>query len=78
MRKKLKEEYVDDDIKIELLELEVYRLENMIENKVEMISELNSEIYELESPLFLDIGDYCQDEELLRIKELIARAREIK
>ncbi|HAS6227581.1 TPA: hypothetical protein I7179_03805 [Vibrio vulnificus] len=50
----------------------------MIENKVEMISELNSEIYELESPLFLDIGDYCQDEELLRIKELIARAREIK
>ncbi|HCH1221554.1 TPA: hypothetical protein NKQ07_001306 [Vibrio parahaemolyticus] len=79
IEKRIKEEFIDDDIKIDLLKLELFRIKEMIKDKLIMIQELEDNISCLEyDDLFdMDESDSLEKEEELRFKDLIRRSREI-
>lgn len=78
LEKRIKEEFIDEDIKIRLLQLELFRIKEMIKDKLKMIDELEDNISCLEYDDLFDIDESDSLEEELRFKDLIRRARKIK
>ncbi|MFA0116025.1 hypothetical protein AB4407_20620 [Vibrio sp. 10N.261.46.E11] len=76
--KKLKEEFIDDKLKIDLLELELFRIEKTIKDKLKMIKELEDNIFCLENAYHNFCCTEEEEEEELRFRDLLRRAREIK
>ncbi|CAH6863626.1 hypothetical protein VCHA29O37_210038 [Vibrio chagasii] len=81
LEKRIKEEFIDDDIKIKLLMIELYRIEETIKDKIIMIKELEDNIFCLENAYH----NFCcteeeeeEKEEELRFRDLMKRARSIK
>ncbi|WP_210501955.1 hypothetical protein [Vibrio crassostreae] len=80
LEKRIKEEFIDDKLKIDLLELELFRIEKTIKDKLKMIKELEDNIFCLENAYhnFCCTEEEEEKEEELRFRDLIKRARSIK